>query len=370
MASSKQTQIILVAVGLAAVGGLYFMQVKKDNSNTNTEYNTASSTSVPQVKVVPEEVDRLVIKAKDKAEVVLEKKPEGWVMVSPVATPKIQKSAVDEVLNGLKGATFKEPIAKGQNYYAEYDLTPEKAIHVVATKGGAPLIDLWLGAQKSRGQMARLAADDQVWSVHGLNAFTFDKAPKDFRDKKVWDLPRDQVTYVELKDAKGTFAFTKNEAPAAAADAGAGGGADATIADAGPAVAWKGTTADGKPMAGLEANKVDDLINAFALGGVLNADDFGDGKTDAETGLTSPEATYVTFKTKDGATSKIVLGKTDGTKRYARKEGDTTVYLLAEGPSAWAESGLDKFVPAPAAGETGDAGPGEAGKPGAVDAKK
>ena len=357
MASSKQTQLLIVAGGLAVAGGLYWMQVKKDNSNTNTAYNTASSTSVPQVKVVPEEVDRLVLKAKDKPEVVLEKKPEGWTMVTPVATPKIQKSAVDEVLNGLKGATFKEPIAKGQQYYAEYDLSPEKAIHVTATKGGAPIIDLWLGAQKSRGQMARLGADDQVWSLSGLNAFTFDKGPKDFRDKKVWDLPRDQVTYVELKDGKGTFSFTKNEAPAAAGDA----GADATMADAGPAVTWKGATGDGKPIAGLEATKVDDLVNAFALGGVLNADDFGDGKTDVETGLASPDATYVTFKTKDGATSKIVLGKTDGTKRYARKEGDTTIFLLAEGPSAWAEAGLDKFAPAPAAGETGDAGPGEAG---------
>ncbi|MEO7097700.1 MAG: DUF4340 domain-containing protein [Polyangiales bacterium] len=361
MASSKQTQLLIVAGGLAVAGGLYWMQVKKDNSNTNTAY-TASTTSVPQVKVVPEEVDRLVIKAKDKPEVVLEKKPEGWVMVSPIATPKIQKSTVDEVLNGLKGATFKDPIAKGQEYYGEYDLTPEKAIHVVATKGGAPLIDLWLGAQKSRGQMARVGADDQVWSLHGLNAFTFDKGPKDFRDKKVWDLPRDQVAYVELKDGKGSFAFSKNSAPDAG-DAGVDSGADATAADAAPPAAWKGTTGDGKPMVGLEANKVDDLINAFALGGVLNADDFGDGKTDAETGLTSPEATYLTFKTNDGATSKIVLGKTDGTKRYARKEGDTTIFLLAEGPSGWAEAGLDKFVTAPAVSETGPDGGTEAGKP-------
>jgi len=37
---------------------------------------------------------------------------------------------------------------------------------------------------------------------------------------------------------------------------------------------------------------------------------------------------------------------------------------------AWAEAGVDKFVPAPAVSETGDAGSGEAGKSAPADAKK
>lgn len=350
--ASKQNQLLLVAVAVVAAGGFFYWQTKKENATTNTSY-TDSKASTPQIKVVPEEIDRLTIKAKDKAEVVLEKKPEGWVMVSPVKTPKTQKSAVDDVLNGLKGMTFKDAIAKGQNYFAEYDLTPEKAIHVVAGKGGGVVVDLWLGAQKSRGQMAHLGNDDQVWALHGLNAFTFDKAPKDFRDRKVWDLARDSIVGVELKDAKGTFSFAKAEAPAAGGDAGA---TDATAdagGDAGAKPTWTGTV-DGKPMVGLEPARIDDMLNAFALGGVLNADDFGDGKSDAETGLAAAEVTSFTFRLKDGSTSRISLGKTDGTKRYARKDGDTTIFLLAEGPSSWAEVGVDKFVPAPPAG--GDAG--------------
>ena len=378
--TSKQNQIF-IAVGVAAVlGGLYYMQRKNDAANTNTAYSGGAKTSAaPQFKIVPEEVDKLSIKAKEKAEVVLEKKAEGWSMAAPTPGAKIQKSSVDDVLNALKGITFKETIAQGANNFAGYELDDGKGIHVVAYKGGVAIIDVWLGAQKSRGQMARLGNDQsgQVWSVTGVSAFSFDKGPKDVRDRKIWDLNRDDIVSIELKTSKATFAFAKNEAatptdagvadataPAPAKDGGADGG-DA----GGPPPAWLGMV-DGKPIAGLEVPKVDDLINAFALGGVLNADDFGDGKSEAETGL-GADATVFSFKKKDGTFLRITLGKTDGTKRFARKEGDATTYLLGEGPSGWAAADLGKFAPSMVA--TGDAGAdGEAGgaSDAAPDAKK
>jgi len=359
--SSKMNQIYIGVGAIALLGGIYYMQTKKEAANTNTAFTQGSKDgAAPQVKVVPEEIDKLTLKAKDKPEIVLEKKDGNWNMVSPNAGAKIQKSAVDDLLNGLKGLTFKDRIATGQNQFAAYELDEGKGIHVVAMKGGAPVVDLWLGATKSRGQMARLGTDPSatVWSVSGVSSWTFDKAPKDVRDKKVWDLSRDNITAIELKDARGDFVFTKNEA--AAGDAGAA--ATDAGGDAGTKPAWSGTHG-GKPLVGLDVAKVDDLLSAFTLGGVLNADDFGDGKTDAETGLASQEATVVTFKAKDGTAQKITLGKSEGTKRYARRDGDPTVYLLSESPSGWAEVGPDKFVPPPPAGETGG---GDAG----TDAKK
>ncbi len=351
--SSKMNQIYIGIGALAVVGALYYMNTKKEAANTNTTFTQGSKEgAAPQVKVVPEEIDKLTLRAKDKPEIVLEKKDGNWTMAAPTAGAKVQKSAVDDLLNGLKGLTFKERIATGANQFAAYELDEGKGIHVVATKAGAPIVDLWLGATKSRGQMARLGNDavGNVWSVTGVSSWTFDKAPKDVREKKIWDLSRDNITTIELKDAKGGFVFTKNES--AAGDAGA---TDASAGDAGVKAAWSGTL-DGKPIAGLDAAKVDDLLSAFTLGGVLNADDFGDGKSDAETGLKSPEATVLSFKGKDGVAQKITLGKSDGTKRYALREGDSTVYLLAESPSGWAEAGVDKFVPAPTAGDAGDAG--------------
>jgi hypothetical protein len=335
--ASKMNQIYIGLGALAVIGGLYYVQAKKDRGTTNTTYVQGSKESgAPQIKVVPEEIDRVTLKAKDKQEIVLEKKGDTWTMIQPVEGAKVSKSAVDDILNGLKGLTFKEPIAKGAANFASYELEDGKGIHVVASKGGAAVVDLWLGASKSRGQMARLGNDDagQIWAVSGVSSWTFDKAPKDVREKKIWELSRDNVTTIEVKSAKGSFEFTKDEA---AADAGS--------------PAWKGQSG-GKPIAGLDAAKVDDLLSAFTLGGVLNADDFADGKSPAETGIEAPDATTVTFKAKDGAMHRIVLGKAEGGKRYARKDGDATVYLLGESPAGWAEADASKFTTAPA----GDAG--------------
>ncbi len=344
--SSKMNQIYIGLGVLAVAGGLYYTQYKKDAAHTNTAFTQGSKNgAAPQIKVVPEEIDKITLKAKDKAEIVLEKKDGNWAMVAPVAGAKVSKTAVDDILNGLKGLTFKDVIATGQANWASYDLEDGKGIHVIAAKAGAPVVDLWLGATKSRGQMARLGTDaaGTVWSVSGVSSWTYDKAPKDVRDKKVWELSRENVSGIELKSTKGGFVFAKNET-ASEADAGATG-------DAGAAPAWSGTL-DGKPIKDLDVAKVDDLLSAFTLGGVLNADDFGDGKTDEETGLASADSTVITFKAKDGSVQRITLGKTDGTKRYARKDGDTTTFLLAESPSGWAEADVSKFVPAPA----GDAG--------------
>jgi hypothetical protein len=367
--TSKMTQIY-VGLGLCAVlGGLYYMQRKQEKATTNTSANTASSTSMPQIKVVPEEADRIVVKAKDKPEVVLEKKGTEWTMAQPVAGAKVVKATVDELLNGLKALSFKDSIAKGQDKFASYDLLEGKGIHVVVSKGGVAVADVWFGSSAGRGQLARVANDDTVYLVGGAFGYTFDKAPKDFRDKKVWELAKDNVVGVEIKDAKGALVFAKaGPAPApVAGDAGAAGAADApaAAADAGPPPSWTGTF-NGTAIAGLETAKIDDLVNAFAMGGTLNADDFGDGKSDAETGLAGADATTITFRLKDGGAAVITLGKTDGAMRYARKATDATIFLLGAGPATWAEVGLDKFAAPAPAGDGGVDGGGAGSEAGAA----
>jgi hypothetical protein len=159
-----------------------------------------------------------------------------------------------------------------------------------------------------------------------------------------------------VRDAKGSFVFQRVAATAPAGDAGTDAPAPTALPDGATPMTWAGSL-DGKPLANLDAAKVDDLVNAFSLGSVLNAEDFGDGKSDDETGLASADATAITFHAKDGATSRIVLGKaSSGVKRYARKDGDALVFVLGDGPSGWAEMTAEKVTkPAPAA-TAGDAG--------------
>ena len=83
----------------------------------------------------------------------------------------------------------------------------------------------------------------------------------------------------------------------------------------------------------------------------LSAEEFGDDKTPAETGLDKPEAT-VAFTLKDNAGApKVLLGKiSTGTSHYAQREGSPTIFTLSSWTSDWATAEASKFQKA------GDAG--------------
>ena len=71
----------------------------------------------------------------------------------------------------------------------------------------------------------------------------------------------------------------------------------------------------------------------------LNADDFGDGKSLADTGLDKPEAT-VTIALKDGAGKyELLVGKTaTGANRWAKRADDDAIFQITNYSAEWATS--------------------------------
>jgi hypothetical protein len=120
-------------------------------------------------------------------------------------------------------------------------------------------------------------------------------------------------------------------------------------------------TLDKKPIDRFAEDKVKDMLRAYKS---LNADDFGDGKSLDDTGLSKPEAS-VTVTLKDGAGSyELLVGKAGtGTNRFAKKSNDDTIYQITNFAAEWATSDASKYQAAT------DAGAPDASKPGAT-AKK
>jgi hypothetical protein len=137
---------------------------------------------------------------------------------------------------------------------------------------------------------------------------------------------------VTVTNSHGTLSFTKGDA--------VGG-------------KWMGTV-DKKPIARFDEEKVKDLLRAYKS---LNAEDFGDGKSAAETGLDKPEAT-VSIQLKDNAGRyDVAIGKVaTGTNRWAKRADDDAIYQLTSYVSEWALSDVPKYQ-SPA-----DAGAGDAAK--------
>jgi hypothetical protein len=311
---------------LAALGGAVYLQQKKDDAVGKTK---TTSADLPDIKT-SDDVDKLSITNADKGEVVLEKKGDKWEMVKPVAFAANQAN-VKSVIDNLKELKTEEVISSTATDEQKkmYDLEGTKGVHVVAYKGADKKLDVTFGKAGGRGQMAIVDGKPGVYAVKGYSSYLYAREGKNWRDTEIFKFEEANAVQLAITNKNGVFSFTKGDK-------------------------WAGTF-KGTAIARFDDSKVNDALRAIKT---LNADDFGDGKTPADTGLDAPEAT-MTVTLKDNAGSYTLrIGKTaTGTSRYAMKEGSPTVYVISSWPSEWAVAELSKFQRPADAGAPKDGGP-------------
>ncbi|HVY45727.1 MAG TPA: DUF4340 domain-containing protein [Minicystis sp.] len=324
---------VLLLCGL----GLYFTRQSKAKQ-LEQHSATAASADLPSMAVPKDDIDKItkleiVNPGKDKddakkSDVVLEKKGADWQVVKPVQA-KANQANVKSLLDNFKDLKTKEVISKGTDTYKQYDLTDDKAVHVVAWKGDGKAVDLYFGKSGSRGQMARIGGKDGVYVAGGYSSYLYTREVKNWRETGILKFEDANVIQAEVTNKNGEFSFSKNDDK------------------------WSGSYAKRDKEGKLEkrekewkkfdGDKVKDMLRAYKA---LNADDFADAK--ADTGLDKPEENggVVKIKLKDnGGELTIKVGKTSkGTSRYAVKEpGDGTVYTISSWAADWATADKSKF---------------------------
>ena len=317
---SQSTKLYAGVVVLAALGGAIYYAKNKD-----AQIGTSSTTSaeLPEIKA-PDELDKISLKNGEKDEIVLEKKGEKWTMTKPVEAAANQGN-VDQLVKNLKDLKSKEVIVStaSEESKKDYDFVPEKGVHVIAYKGGDKKLDLTFGSSGMRGQMAMVDGKPGIYAVTGYSSYLYTREPKGFRETEILKFDDQNANGVVIEKKDGALSFTKE------GDKWAG--------------SWKG-----RPIERFDEEKVKDAVRAFKA---LTADDFGDGKTAADTGLDTPDAT-VTIQLKDNAGKFVVkVGKTStGTNRWAMKEGSDTIYSIPSYSADWATAEVSKFQKSPDAG--------------------
>jgi Domain of unknown function (DUF4340) len=319
-------RIILGAVILAALGAAVFYRNKSDDAVGKA---TTTSADMPDVKA-PEDVDKVVIVNADKGEVTLEKKADKWEVVKPVAFAANQanvKSLIDNMKELKASETISSNLTDDQKKL--YELDAAKGVHVTAFKGADKKVDLVFGKSGGRGQMSSVDGKPGVYAISGYSSYLYTREVKAWRDQEMLKFDDANANQVTITNKNGVFSFTKGDK-------------------------WAGSFKD-KPIARFDDSKVGDLLRAVKG---LNADDFGDGKSPAETGLDAPEG-VVTVSLKDNAGKyTLKVGKVaSGTNRYAQKDGSNTVYVISNWPSEWALAEPSKFQRPADAGAPKDGGP-------------
>lgn len=322
---SRDKLIVFGVVLLGLLGFLVYKQAKKDES---LGAPMASAKDFPSISA-PEDIDKLSITNGDKGEVLLEKVPDPkgpsadggiesvWVMTKPVSAAANQQ-AVKDVVSNLKELKVDSPInlTLDDEVRKQKNLDSAHAVHVVAWKAGDKKADELFGKSGTAGELMVVTdKPDKVWAAKGYSSYLYTKEPKDFRFKEILKFDDTNAAQVTITNTHGTLSFTKGDN-------------------------WAGTI-DKKPIARFDQEKVKDMLRAYKM---LNADDFGDGKSLAETGLDKPEAT-VSIQLKDNAGKyDVLIGKVaTGTNRWAKRADDDAIYQITNYVAEWAVSEQSKY---------------------------
>jgi hypothetical protein len=339
---SRDKLIILGVIVLALLGFFVWKQSQKDASLGQPVVATKDFPTVS----APAEIDKISITNGDKGEIVLEGTPDPkgtptdagpatvWQLTKPVKVPANQQT-VKDLLANLKELKVDSQVnlKLDDDVRKDKQLDPAHGVHVVAWKGTDKKVDETFGKGGQVGQLVVVAdRPDQVWAVKGYSAYLYTKEPKEYRNKEIFKFDDGAASQVSVVNTHGTFSFTKGDK-------------------------WAGTL-EKKDITRFDEEKVKDLLRAYKG---LNADDFGDGKTAADTGLDKPEAT-VTITLKDGAGKyDLLVGKTaTGANRWAKKADDDTIFQITNFAAEWATSDVAKFqstADAGAAAATDGGGP-------------
>lgn len=335
---SRDKLIVFGVVLLGLLGVLVYKQAQRDES---LGAPMASAKDFPTVSA-PTDIDKLSITNGDKGEVVLDRVPDPkapstdggaettWVLSKPVSAPANQQAVKDVIANlvdmkvdSLLNLKLDDDVRK------QKQLDPAHAVHVVAWKGTDKKVDELFGKSGSAGELVVLTdKPDHVWAVKGYSSYLYTKDAKDFRFKEILKFDDTNASQVTINNAHGTLSFTKGDS-------------------------WVGTM-DKKPIGRFDPEKVKDLLRAYKT---LNAEDFGDGKTVAETGLDKPEAT-VSIQLKDDAGKyEVLVGNVStGTNHWAKRADDDTIYQITNYVAEWALSDKSKYESPADAGASANAG--------------
>ena len=168
--------------GLVACAGTW-VAIAGCKDSRNDALGAATPSSLPTISVPPD-IDGLKIKLPASDEVVLTKTSGIWQVSAP-SPGAADQGNVQSVVDNLTGLKVTEVVATrpDDDTTKSYNLDPAHALHVVATNGGQPVLDILLGKSGGRGEMARIGSGP-IFTLSGYSSYLYGGGDADrFRSK-------------------------------------------------------------------------------------------------------------------------------------------------------------------------------------------
>ena len=155
----------------------------------------------------------ITIKSKDKGEVQLQKKPEGWFVTTGQKTYPADKASIDNLLSTVGKIKIEAIASKNPKKYKELEVDQDKGVEVTIEDGAKKtLAHFYVG--KSGPDLfstyLRLAEAEHVVLASGMLKMAFDRELKDWRNKTIFAFNQQDITGYEVKGDNG-FLLKKGE---------------------------------------------------------------------------------------------------------------------------------------------------------------
>ena len=290
----KQLLILLgVLVVLVAIVGLV------ENPFSKSEYTKKMEAAAPLFPGYDKEsVAKIEITASGET-TTLVKENDAWLVASMENYPADAEGVAD-VLDKVAELKTTGLVSSNPEKQAQFEVDSSGAEAKLLDTGGTVLAHLFLG-KTTPGYLSsyvRAAESNDVYVGKGNLKATFDKGTRTWKDRTIFSFNKGDVTHLSIKSEEEEIALEMD--------------ADGK---------WQMTAPE--TIAALEA-ELDALLDSFSD---LDTDEFAETKDLSEYELDDPKSS-VLAKLNDGSTRRLLIGKEESGKRYAKREDKEPVFML------------------------------------------
>ncbi|MFQ6103218.1 MAG: DUF4340 domain-containing protein [Candidatus Glassbacteria bacterium] len=248
-----------------------------------------------------EAVEEFTIRA-EYGPITCEKSDDEWYITEPVYD-NADRGAVSRVLSSVSSGKAVEFVTEESKNLAAYGLDEPKATVDVYTGADKKKHTVIIGDQNERKYYAKDTSRAPIFCVNNIFWESVNQDVKDFRNKKIVDFNRTEVTSLELS-----------------------GGGETIICEKDTTNKWFVIRAPSPEKVPALSNKVNQLMSTL-IG--MRAEEFIDGAADnlSAYGLDNPRLEVV-LKGEEGELARVFFGKEKDENTYAKNALKETVYLV------------------------------------------
>ncbi len=203
----KNRGLLFAAAVLAGLGGVLYWS----NHHKPTETVQASADTPPKILSLNDsDVNRVELKKKDGADLVLQKQDGKWQITSPQQL-RADDSAVSGMISSLSSLSSDRLVEDKADNLGQFGLSSPSLEVDVTAKNDTHKLLIGDETPTSNGAYAKVENDPRVFTISSYTKSTIDKSVNDLRDKRLVTAEPDKVSRVDLNANGQQLEFGRNK---------------------------------------------------------------------------------------------------------------------------------------------------------------